>query len=253
MDIIAPRQYYELHNDIKSILRAFRFGNYQPSLKGSSSFKSQHYFSDYDAYVKVPKTFTQEESYELFQKIIERLTALKTFIMEVKLQTTNNTKVRWSHGSEFGFKKFSQHYGTVAFIKIDIIARIDYKFTEVSCIYDFEDDKKDDDYIQSLQKDVRKYKKQGKYYKMLKRVFSLYKARGDKESLIQLTRFFNGPEGELYQETANLETIHRLRKIHIDPSVERAIRLNMKEIKHKNIEKNEERLNKRAKEFYAKI
>jgi hypothetical protein len=251
MDILAPRQQSELHADINNIIAAFQFDKTKAKLKGSASYKSQQYFSDYDLLAIIKKHYDAASAFHFINVIIHRLADLKVFITEIKLQTKSGTKIRWHYGQHFTESSFVKYFPDVSFIKIDIIARINNIYNEVSCIYNFDTNSNDETkYVSSLVDDIKDYKKKGNYYKVLKRLFSLYKLRNDKNKLVQLSMFLNNNYGKLYQETANLEAIEKLKRLPIDRTTQRAIAQNLKEIEHPDIKKNEKVLNSKAKEYY---
>ena len=256
MDILAPRYYSELHKDIQKIIDAFKFDVFRAKLKGSSSIKSQLYYSDYDLLVQITKPYSAETAFKFLEDIIQRLTQLNVFITEIKLETHKGVKVRWLYGDKFTLPRFRLKYSDAAFVKIDVIARIDNLFTEVSCIYNFQvaNKVKEDEYVESLRQDIKEYKSKGNYYKVLKRLFSFYKINDDKTNLKRLTSFFNNKYGQVYQETANLEAIQKLKSLFPEHKVpkllQNAINNNLNELEYPDINMNRKILNKKAKAYY---
>jgi predicted alpha/beta-fold hydrolase len=101
-------------------------------------------------------------------------------------------------------------------IKMDIIALIDKEFVEFSCNYYITHDlngkihksfaeNTNDEIILSLQLDVYKYKNEGNYYKMLKRIKSLRMIK--EQNVDNLTNFFNSKVGKLNHKLNALKTI----------------------------------------------
>jgi len=249
MDILAPRHTSELHDDVRRIMKALQFGHHKLGLKGSSSYKSQQYFSDYDFFTPVKQHYTAEQAYRCLHTILEQLRQPFVYVIEIKLQTKHNQKIRWHYNDPFTYPRFAKHFPDVKFVKIDLVARINGRFKEVSSIYDFGEKSNEHEYVASLKKDIDEYAREKKYYKVLKRMFNLYRVEGDTKSLLKLSHFFNSDIGRLYQDTANLEAIKTLETLPLSEMAKKAIKYNKKEIKNFDIKKNEKVLNTEAKQF----
>jgi len=102
------------------------------------------------------------------------------------------------------------------------------------------------DLEQKLKDDIKDYKKDGKYYKALKREFSLlnYRYKQNKsmkleKRLVELSKFFNSNFGKLYVIYSNLEAIKLMIDNYDDIGAKKRIKLNLKSlgIEEKDIEK----------------
>ena len=99
--------------------------------------------------------------------------------------------------------------------KIDIIKWIDNKFTEFSCIYQFNYNNKPLNKIvynidYSLKQDILYYLVNKKYFKMTKRLYSYSKFKNDEVMMDKLMILFNSNIGILYQIYGNIETLKLL-------------------------------------------
>jgi hypothetical protein len=99
--------------------------------------------------------------------------------------------------------------------KIDIIKWIDNKFTEFSCIYQFNYNNKPLNKIvynidYSLKQDILYYLVNKKYFKMTKRLYSYSKFKNDESIMDKLMILFNSNIGILYQIYGNIETLKLL-------------------------------------------
>ena len=73
MDILEKKQKGEFDNDLKDIIKILKFKNNPIELKGSSSLKSQQYFSDYDIFTIIRYNYGVEEIYDEFHKILNNI------------------------------------------------------------------------------------------------------------------------------------------------------------------------------------
>jgi hypothetical protein len=165
----------------------------------------------------------------------------------------NNKKIRWYGADNINKNKFVKYFRDVDFIKLDIVADIDGRLTEISVIYKF-GERKETDYISSLKSDINELKKEHKYYKVLKRMFNIFKAEGDKNKLVDLTKFFNSEYGVIYKRLSNLDAIKLVADNYDDNTTKKIVRYNLKELGDLNeLEKDRLRMNKVAKSYYNSI
>ena len=112
----------------------------------------------------------------------------------------------------------------------------------------------EDDLEEKLNDDIKEYKKEGMYYKALKRTFSLlnYRYKMDKNNkklekkVVMLSKFFNSEFGKLYVIYNNLEAIKLMIENYDDIDAKKRIELNLKDIgvKQVNLEKTKRELSK---------
>ena len=136
---------------------------------------------------------------------------------------------------------------------------------ELSIIYEFYDKKLDkNEYIKSIEDDIKELIKEGNYYKVLKRLFNLYRIEGDIKKLIFLSDIFNSDLGEIYQKISNLEAIEKILEFYKDKLDLKRVKVNLKEINEpfkgkfkENLKSNKEKyfksLNRTAEELYKEL
>ena len=176
MDILEPKQKKEFDNALKVIIKQLQFFKNPIELKGSSSLKSQNYFSDYDFFCAVP----YKPTLRFINTIRTKLNALPyVYPIEVKIETKDGKKLRY-------YKKdpITSFPRNVKLIKVDLVVNVNLIFTEVSCIYLFTEDKlTSEEYITELENEIETLKSEGKFYKVLKRLFSIYRIKEDDAKL----------------------------------------------------------------------
>jgi len=225
-------------------------------LAGSASLASQLYTSDYDF---ITKGGANIEEWMRILKYIADNVAL--YFIELKVQYKNGEKEKFYKivdVPEMIFKKKN-----ISYIKIDLVVYLTTKvFKEVSVIYSFV--KKVDDkaiIIKSLKKDLKEYVADGKYYKALKRYFSIIsKVKKPNQNLKQLSIFFNSAIGKEYQKLNNLKAIKLVVEKYDDALTLQKLKTNLKDIGYNDIKHLdtyitdlEKNINKEGKDIYDKI
>lgn len=253
MDVLHKRNISEFDYKIIDIIKLLKFNKYKIDIKGSSSLKSQQFFSDYDLFCQIPDKISGDEAYNTIINIVRSLEQFGIYFIELKLQTLNNKKIRWYSADSINKNKFVKYFRDVDFIKLDIVANIDGRLTEISVIYKFGENNTID-YISSLKTDINELKKEHKYYKVLKRMFNIFKAEGDKNKLVDLTKFFNSEYGQIYKRLSNLDAIKLVADNYDDNTTKKIVRYNLKELGNiKLLEQDRLRMNKVAKSYYNSI
>jgi hypothetical protein len=261
MNILERKERYNYSQEISKLFNKLQFKNFPIELKGSSNLKSQHYFSDYDLMSIINKKISVLSAYKEFKKILKNIeNSDNYYFIEMKLETTDGQKKKWFLDDKFDYDSFKKYYDKINFFKIDIILWENNIFTESSCLYFFTFDKSVENYEKSLRDDIDELEKEGKYYKVLKRKFNLYKIKNDKSNLLKLTKIFNSELGELYRKKSNLEAIKLLYYNYDDNLTNERILLNLNEIGetgyssiNKKIEQYDKFINKKAKQLNKKF
>lgn len=207
-------------SEIKKLFNLLKFSDRLPDVMGSSSLISQKYFGDYDlfSYIGFP---SMDLVYNRMSQILESIIQSKEYyFIEFKIQGTNGKKFRWFYNETFLKNQFFDIVSDVKidFMKIDLIAYIDYKFIEVSSIYKLDlqpvdmidENKHNKEQLISIREDLIELKKEKKYFKILKRIYSIAKINSDSKLMNDLTKFFNSDVGEMYSDYSNIEAINRL-------------------------------------------
>jgi len=252
MNILQKRNISEFDYKIIDIIKLLKFKNYKIQLKGSSSLKSQQNFGDYDFFVNIPSKIKSDDAYNTIMNILENIMKSGVYIIEIKLQTLHNKKIRWYNADDINKNIFVKYFPDVDFIKLDIVSNINNKLNDISVIYKFGLDKiSSNDYISSLKNDINELKKEGRYYKVLKRLFNIYKFEGDTDKLILLTEFFNSDYGRIYKDLSNYEAIEKVANKYDDPLTKKIISYNIKELGDiKQLQKEGNIMNKVAFKIY---
>jgi len=80
--------------------------------------------------------------------------------------------------------------------------------------------------------DFAHYYKEGKVYKSLKRMYSIYKLQGKKEKLVKLSKLFNSGTGFKYSLSSNLKAIELLLDHFDDYSIQNLVKANLKNLEN---------------------
>jgi hypothetical protein len=231
MDVLeqkAPLQYKE---ELKKLIKLLTFKNNKLELKGSASLTSQRYFSDYDLFCVVHKP-NKDEFLSFIKGVLKKVEeAEDLWFMELKFQTKGNKKIRFYPHQTVKEAEVEKVWDKLDFCKLDLITRINNRFTEVSVIYSFTPEPPTKgEYLKSLQDDIAELRKEKKWYKILKRQFSISKADGDKKNLLRLSKIFNGEMGKEYQLISNLEALKKVLDYYQEPTLIRKVVVNLKDL-----------------------
>ena len=258
MDILEKKKPLDFKEDLKKIIKLLTFKKNKVELKGSASLKSQKYPADYDLYSKVEP---ERDAFLTFLKdLIKKMDDSDDYyFIELKFQS-GDKKIKIFPNQPIKEAEVGRLWKHLDFIKVDMIARIENRFVEVSVIYDMNPLPTTDDYKKSVEKDIKELKSEGSYYKVLKRQFNLYKASGDKKKLLNLSKIFNGDMGKEYQLISNLEAIQQVLKYYQDKQTIDKVKLNLKDLKLPDNVDTEQwvktrlaHLNKEAEQIYKKL
>jgi hypothetical protein len=231
MDVLETKAPLHYKDDLKRIIKMLTFKKNKLELKGSSSLVSQRFFSDYDLFCVIEKP--DEASFVAFlQHLLKTIEESEDYWMiELKFQTKSGKKVRYYPHQPLKEADVGKVWKQLDFVKLDLIARIENRFTEVSVIYSMTPTvPTSEEYISSLEQDIKELKKEKKFYKVLKRQFNIHKANGDKAELLRLSKVFNGSLGEQYQLISNLEAIQMLLEHYQEPEVLKKVMVNLKDL-----------------------
>ena len=257
MDILQIRPVSDFVDEIKELIKIMHLPNTPLQLKGSASLKSQRFFSDYDFFSNVPY-YPVDEAYNLFSSIRQKLLEKPdVYIIEIKLQDKKGNKERF-YKEPISKEIFDRMYPDLELIKFDLVDRISGIFTSVSCIYSFtKEPMTKADYIKSLEDEIAELKREGMWFKVLKRQFGIYRIEGNKQKLVSLSAVFNSPLGMAYQTIANIDAIKEVKHLYKDKETQKKIKLNLKELKITDLNKERKKLygliNPFAKSVYEDI
>jgi hypothetical protein len=250
---ITEKRY--IPQDFYPFVKILQYDKSPIKLLGSAGLASQQYYSDYDMMSVVSGETSCKKAYNTISSIIERAeNNPNMYFIEFKLQTKKGRKIREVPED---LSKFCQYFRDVEFIKLDYIVRIQSTFVELSIIYSFS--RGEEDFKMSVKKDIRELYDEGKYYKVLKRIFSIVskeKKNVERDNkLVLLTNFFNSDIGKIYQDASNLRAIKLLLDNYEDEDTRRKAELNLKDLKLKlsDIGKLERSYNREAKKVLEEL
>lgn len=241
--------------NLKKAIQALRYYQNPIFLMGSSNIRSLQYFGDYDLFTKIENIETAEKSYQEFERILNN-TKEHDFmnLLEIKIQLKDGKKIR-----EFvDIKTFKKIFDKIDFVKFDFILYSDSIYYELSSIYSFSKTSKSkniDDEIKSLLEEIPELEKEDKYYKVLKRLYSISVLKKDILNIRKLTKFFND-NGKKYRIMSNLEAIEKIFSLDNSELTKNRIKQNLALLKTtpsiigEKIESLKMNLNKDAENFY---
>jgi hypothetical protein len=229
-----------LSDEIKDLMVMLRFDNFPVELLGSSSFKYQNYYGDYDFFTVV-RSKSSTHVLKTMNQIIKRITDNPNcYITEIKIETENGDKIRYHPPDVFiDAKQFKKLFKDLKMIKIDFIIFSNNRFLETSIIYQFgSSEYSEKDHEKEMKKEIKEWVKDNNYFKALKRVFSLKSIdeQKNKKLLIHLTNLFNSEIGSLYSIKSNMEAIELMKDSYgKDAIVKKKIAENLKSLKPFNL------------------
>jgi hypothetical protein len=213
MELLLEKQYPQ--KEIEKTYHILQFKNEPLELVGTAGLKRQLYPADYDFLSKI-KFLKTKEMYNEFKRILDDIKEQNNlYFIEFKFQNKDESKFKIYSLDNFTLKTFYKYFkpSKINYCKIDLIINLENTndFKEVSVIY-FIKKKNDEDitkekYILDLEDDYKGLIKENKYYKSLKRLFTIYKLNNDYKKIDKLTKFFNGNTGKLYQMKNKLEAV----------------------------------------------
>jgi len=235
MDITQKRQVSE---EQRIFVNAVQWDERTPSeLLGTGSQQAQLYPSDIDLFsaVKDVKADDPQEMYRKIKAVFDNAEAVgDMFFIEFKLQNLDGSKQKW-YDTDFDEGEFVAAATNVDFLKIDyvIFIRGINLFTELSSIYSFSPMPAVRTLVRKIGADFAHYFQEGKVYKSLKRMYSIYKLQGKKEKLVQLSKLFNSGTGFKYSLSSNLKAIELLLEHYNDYSIQNLVKANLKNLENK--------------------
>jgi hypothetical protein len=209
-----PSQYSD---EMRDLFKLFQYDNQPINLVGSASLRVMKYFNDLDFYQDISKDFKPQLFKTFLRDLLLRLQEPNHhhYFIELKIQLVDGSKMKYFPNDMCQLNQVVNP--NIDFVKIDIITRIDYKFIEASCIYKISQRKQTKEEIKAeLRQDIEKYKQQGNFIKVLKRMFSIIKLDNNtevkREILKYIVNVLNSEMGKKEQEKQNKNTMKLLKK-----------------------------------------
>lgn len=199
-------------NRVVEILKLMSFTG-QPKVVGSAALRAVQYIGDYDA-----DEYNVKANPAKFKKIISRLMHLQdVYIGDIKCGEMNGEPIRWTVPEVMrGKLTMGNHEHTLAeciqnpvLFKLDVVAFIDNRYTELSIIYNYSKNSNitDAEFKEELKQEVAEKYKEGLYYKMSKRIFSITRLDEDEATALKLIPLFNGDLGRLYSIISDIDVL----------------------------------------------
>lgn len=211
MDIAETKE--GIDEAIRKFVAVLKLDNSPVVQLGTSSFKTQQFFSDYDLLSPISnRNLSAQKICDELKRITKSINDMDDiWFIELKIQNTDGSKEKFfpQDISPLDCGKVAKAIKTIDYIKIDavIFIRDTNKLTELSIIYAFQDVPADEILIKTISEDYKHYKSAGNPYKALKRLFSVYRIDGNREKMVELSSLFNSNTGKLYSLSSNLKAV----------------------------------------------
>jgi len=189
---------------------------------GSQKYQSQLYAGDYDLYEIVKGRYGSRAAaaaayVKKIQAVVRKLMNERdVFIGDIKSGERDGEPVRWKpsdilDGAKDGLK-LADAFQQPALTKLDVVAWVNGRYTDFSIIYEFKNKTETlnpvkSDPKASIRQDEADLKREGEYFKALKRRFSIAALERRKGALIRLNRILNSDLGRLYLIISDLKTL----------------------------------------------
>ena len=202
------------------LVKAFSLNDRRPRLIGTAGLKSQLYTGDYDFTMDISE-LPRDAVFSGLSDVVARIASDENmYFVEMKIQSNSGKKERIYRGAEYSHSFFSRiPFDDIDFIKVDVVFRKEAsnEFFDASCMYSLGDaveagEDADAERLKELEQDFGELVNEGKYWKALKRLFSMMRIRNEEpETSIQLVKLFNSETGKLYQITSQLKAVQTLK------------------------------------------
>jgi hypothetical protein len=261
MDILEKKYLNDFPPKIKSLFKNLRFKKEPLEVIGSSSFKRQKYFGDFDIKNYILKKYSPKQIYDEINKILSYILEKNNdiYFIELKLQKKNGDKIKYSIDDEFKFNDLEKFYKDLDFIKIDFIVFYENRFIEVSINYVFDTTITETKIIGELKKAIEEEAKDKNYLKAIKRYLS-YLITENKEAnydkIEKIITFLNSDVGQKYKILSNLKAIELLKENYDDTLTMGKAKINLDDIRRitkDSPKKLENDIKNEAKKFFEYI
>ena len=201
------------------LVKAFSLNDRKPRLIGTAGLKSQLYTGDYDFTMDI-SDLPRDAVFSGLSDVVSRIASDENmYFVEMKIQSNSGKKERIYRGAEYSHTFFSRiPFDDIDFIKVDVVFRKEAsnEFFDASCMYGMGKEETgenaDDERLKELEQDFGELVSEGKYWKALKRLFSMMRIRNEEpETSIQLVKLFNSEAGKMYQITSQLKAVQTLK------------------------------------------
>lgn len=178
MDITTKKPSKLVPSFINDLIKSLKIQNNKIELLGTASLQSQNYYSDFDLYSDISKIKDLSTVYKNLNRIFN-LKDNNVYFKEFKVQLKNGEKEKYFSLPISINKNIKRD--DVDYFKIDYVVFLDSQFTDVSLIYNLNPLKKSkEEIIELIKSDQKEFYDMGKYFKSLKRYFSILNLQGKK-------------------------------------------------------------------------
>ena len=231
--IVKPKK--RIGKVLQKWVNAMKYGNSVIIQQGTSSLKSQQYFSDYDLFTHVnDKNITPKNVCTNITKILNNLKSIPDiWFIELKIQNKDGSKKKF-YENDINCDIFEKTITKLDYLKLDFVIFVTetQKITELSIIYGINTKPPKEDLINGIKIDYEYHRQSGNIYKSLKRAFSIYRIKENKEKMNQLSNLFNSKTGYLYAIVSNLKAIKLILDSNVskEEDLDKKIKTNLKDI-----------------------
>lgn len=220
MDILRKKDLkLDFSNDIVDIIQLMELGD-SINLVGSMNLKSMIYANDYDCYEQI-QTKNLSLIYRKWKLNMGELLQKKdVYIGDIKCGVDKNKQaLRWKVKDIYEGYVLSngQRYNILDCMasgemwKMDIIALINNVFKDFSCVYELYSEKNLKQIMKTrLMADVKELYKNGKYFKCMKRIFSIGKLEHDNKIMTYIYPYLTGDLGIISNVLSDIGTVQYL-------------------------------------------
>jgi hypothetical protein len=256
MNVLEQKPVGHYKEELKRLIKLLTYKKNKLTLAGSASLSSQRFFSDYDLSCMIQRP--DKDDFFTFCQHLTTHPIEDVWFIELKLQTTQGKKVRVYAGGTLKKADWDRVWDKLEFVKVDLVARVEGFFIDVSCIYTITPSHPTpEEYEKSLMDEIKDLKTEKKWFKVLKRYFNLAKFNHNKKETLRLSKIFNSPLGEEYQLINRITAMDRVLEHYQDPGTIKKVTLGIKDLHLPEgidklsqwVEEKSVALNKEAKKF----
>ena len=222
---------YEYNANVKDVFKLISYKAHKPIVKGSNSMRFK-YGSDYDLF-SVVKTHEnldklKKDVVKEFKDMMYRIRSHSDYIyfLYFKCGKDKDGKgIKWTMNEVIKGKKGNIKLidNLEGIIKIEIIAYMDGVFMPYSDVFEIynngkglNQEKVTIDNVESLEKDIEKYKKENNLMKVFKRMFIIADVEKNVKRREQFIQIFESDIGKLYKVKSDLGNMKSVLEIYKD-------------------------------------
>jgi hypothetical protein len=234
-------EYYDLFNKLQ-------LGTNRSIMIGSAGLASQSNTGDIDlmSYIlgRKDNKFINKEIKDIIN-IIQRDDDI--YFMEFKIQYDNGDKIKFTADEIDKIEIPTKNFDKILYLKMDLIYYINSVFKEVSINYWFKEEKET---VKNLTEDIKELADEGRYYKIIKRLFAIAKQKDDTVKGLIFSKFLNKASGMEYVYLNNLKAIKELLMVYDDGLTKDKVRINLKNI---DVSPNLDEIDKLIERYQTKV